>query len=137
MKVIRKNGRMAEAGAPLGGAFVGVVSQLPLLVYDTEQLAELIFVEFDSDAHTHWHTHDAGQVLLLVEGQGAVVTESESVRLNVGDCVVAAPGERHWHGSAPETGGGAVFLAASLGGEEWFDAPVLLDGSSESGESGA
>lgn len=133
MKVVRRNVRMKEAGSPLGGAFVGAVSQLPLLVYDTEQSVELIFVEFGAAAHTHWHTHDAGQVLLLVEGEGTVVTEDESVTLSAGDCVIAPPGERHWHGSIPGSAGGAVFLAASLGGEEWFEAPLLIDRPAESG----
>ena len=60
-------------------------------------------VTFEPGARTHWHTHPVGQVLHVLSGVGRVQKEGEPVRvLRPGDTAVIAPGERHWHGAAPD-----------------------------------
>jgi quercetin dioxygenase-like cupin family protein len=54
-------------------------------------------------ARTHWHVHDAGQIIEVTSGEGIVATRGgDAVRVRGGDVVYAAPGEEHWHGAAPD-----------------------------------
>lgn len=60
-------------------------------------------VTFEPGARTAWHTHPLGQTILIVSGLGRVQREggaAETVR--PGDIVFFAPGEKHWHGAAPQ-----------------------------------
>ena len=60
-------------------------------------------VHFTPGARTAWHVHTAGQVLHIIEGVGRVQGETGPVRqVRPGDTVVVGPGERHWHGAAPD-----------------------------------
>ena len=60
-------------------------------------------VFFAPGAHTYWHTHEHGQLLQVVAGQGLICTAGESPQvISAGDSVWVPPGERHWHGAAPE-----------------------------------
>jgi quercetin dioxygenase-like cupin family protein len=73
-------------------------------------------VHFPPGVHTHWHRHASGQVLFIVNGRArvgirrdadeAAPTSSgtpERHELSPGDLVIAAPGEWHWHGAAPNS----------------------------------
>ncbi len=63
----------------------------------------LFRVSFEPGARTAWHTHPVGQVLHVLTGTGLVQREGEPVRpIHPGDTVFIAPGERHWHGAAPQ-----------------------------------
>ena len=61
-------------------------------------------VTFEPGARTAWHTHPLGQTLLVVSGLGRVQREGappiEEIR--PGDIVWFEPGEKHWHGAAPD-----------------------------------
>jgi quercetin dioxygenase-like cupin family protein len=75
-------------------------------------------VIFEPGARTYWHSHAAGQTLLINSGQGMVQTRDGDKRVvRAGDVVWAPPGEVHWHGAAPD-----AFLshtAVSLGLTSW------------------
>jgi quercetin dioxygenase-like cupin family protein len=75
-------------------------------------------VIFEPGARTYWHSHAAGQTLLVNSGQGMVETKDGDKRVvRAGDVVWAPPGEVHWHGAAPD-----AFLshtAVSLGLTSW------------------
>ena len=63
-------------------------------------------VTFSDGARTNWHTHSGPQWLFVVEGRVRVQVEGADAKdLEGGDAVVIAPGERHWHGAAPENQG--------------------------------
>jgi quercetin dioxygenase-like cupin family protein len=63
-----------------------------------------VFVTFEPGARTNWHTHPLGQLLIITAGQGRAQVEGGPIQvLNPGDQVWFAPGERHWHGAAPDT----------------------------------
>lgn len=58
------------------------------------------YVNFEPGARTAWHTHPAGQTLVVTEGSGWVQLEGEARRdLEPGDVVWTPPGVRHWHGA--------------------------------------
>jgi quercetin dioxygenase-like cupin family protein len=62
-------------------------------------------VSFEPGARTFWHTHPLGQTLHVLSGIGRVQAEGGPVRtIRAGDSVWIPPGEKHWHGAAPENG---------------------------------
>ncbi|MER9298441.1 cupin domain-containing protein [Mesorhizobium sp. M0621] len=61
-------------------------------------------VTFEPGARTAWHTHPLGQTLIVVSGLGRVQRQGGPVEeIRPGDVVWFAPGEKHWHGAAPQT----------------------------------
>jgi quercetin dioxygenase-like cupin family protein len=59
-------------------------------------------VTFEPGARTAWHTHPHGQLLQIVSGVGRVQKAGErAVEVRPGDVIWFEPGERHWHGAAP------------------------------------
>jgi quercetin dioxygenase-like cupin family protein len=62
----------------------------------------LFRVTFAPGGRTAWHTHPLGQTLHVLSGCGLVQLDGEPVKtIEPGDTVFIAPGERHWHGAAP------------------------------------
>jgi quercetin dioxygenase-like cupin family protein len=60
-------------------------------------------VRFDPGARTNWHTHPLGQTLYVLTGLGLIQTEGQTARtIRPGDVVWIPPGEKHWHGAAPQ-----------------------------------
>lgn len=60
-------------------------------------------VLFEPGARSHWHTHPAGQILLVTDGLGYYQEEGKPVRLlHKGDVIKALPGVKHWHGASPK-----------------------------------
>jgi len=63
-------------------------------------------VDFLSGARTNWHVHSGAQWLLVVGGRIRIQKSGEPAHdLEVGDAVVIAPGEKHWHGATPGSEG--------------------------------
>ena len=61
-------------------------------------------VTFEPKARNHWHTHPAGQVLIVTEGKGYVQKKGEPIKLLLqGDVVTIAGNEEHWHGATPDS----------------------------------
>jgi quercetin dioxygenase-like cupin family protein len=59
-------------------------------------------VSFEPGARTAWHTHPLGQTLHILSGVGRVQhAGGKVVEVHPGDTVWFEPGERHWHGAAP------------------------------------
>jgi quercetin dioxygenase-like cupin family protein len=57
-------------------------------------------VNFAPGARTAWHTHPAGQMLIITTGQGWVQEEGKERRIvNPGDVVWIPAGVKHWHGA--------------------------------------
>lgn len=62
----------------------------------------VVIVTFEPGARTAWHTHPHGQLLRIMSGLGRVQKAGESVvEVFPGDVIWFEPGERHWHGAAP------------------------------------
>lgn len=60
-------------------------------------------VHFTPGARTAWHTHPLGQTIFVTEGVGRCQREGGPVEeIRPGDRVFFEPGERHWHGAAPD-----------------------------------
>jgi len=70
---------------------------------------------------TYWHTHEGGQLLIIVAGSGFVVDDDGANRVEAGDMVWTPPGVRHWHGGCSDRF--LIHTTVSVGGTEWH-APV-------------
>jgi quercetin dioxygenase-like cupin family protein len=83
-------------------SFVGPAQTKLLASGDDGESVHVYRVEFDDGGRTNWHTHSGAQWLLIVEGRVRVQKWGEAAQeVEVGDAVVIAPGEKHWHGAAP------------------------------------
>ncbi len=57
-------------------------------------------VSFEPGARTAWHTHPAGQTLVVLSGEGWVQVRGEARReIHPGDVVWIPPHVLHWHGA--------------------------------------
>lgn len=61
-------------------------------------------VAFEPGARTAWHVHPGGQTLVITAGTGRVQRWGEAVQeVRAGDVVRIPPGQKHWHGAAPQS----------------------------------
>ena len=59
---------------------------------------------FEVGAHTNWHVHPRGQVILVEEGPVFVQRRGEPLRmLQKGESDFTPPGVEHWHGAGPDS----------------------------------
>ena len=82
--------------------FTGAVQIEPLSAHESISTS-VLRVSFAPGARTAWHTHPAGQILLVTSGNGLVATREWSRRIGVGDVVEIPAGVEHWHGAAVST----------------------------------
>jgi len=81
-------------------------------------------VTFEPGARTAWHTHPLGQTLLVLSGLGRVQREGGAIEeIRPGDIVWFPPGEKHWHGAAPDCAMSHVAIAEALDGRsvDWLE----------------
>jgi quercetin dioxygenase-like cupin family protein len=101
---IAKSGSVpTRRGAP--ESFKGTVWQDPIIEAPAPARIRATRVSFEPRARTAWHTHPLGQTLHVVSGVGRAQAWGGPIReIRPGDTVWIAPGEKHWHGAAPESG---------------------------------
>jgi quercetin dioxygenase-like cupin family protein len=62
----------------------------------------VVVATFEPGARTAWHAHPHGQLLQILSGVGRIQKAGEGVaEVRPGDVIWFGPGERHWHGAAP------------------------------------
>lgn len=99
MKVLRGESRPTRRGS--SDYFTGLVLQNP--IYEEADRARAVSVTFTPGARTFWHTHPRGQTIHVVSGVGRAQAQGGPVvELHAGDTVAFMPGEKHWHGAAPD-----------------------------------
>jgi quercetin dioxygenase-like cupin family protein len=116
MRIAR--GRANAPSEKRSATFTGNVWADPVLPAEDGVTVNAVF--FEPGARTHWHSHDAGQVLHITHGQGYLMCRDGSGGfLTAGDVAHIAPGEEHWHGAAPDSY--MLHVAVSIGGHEWLE----------------
>jgi quercetin dioxygenase-like cupin family protein len=97
----------AGAQAPVYGApenFTGRVRVDPLFGAEPAISASGAYVTFEPGARSAWHTHPAGQRLVVTAGTGLTQEWGKPIKvIREGDVVVCPPGVKHWHGAGPGT----------------------------------
>jgi 4-carboxymuconolactone decarboxylase len=100
---IARSGTQASQQGPAAN-FTGSVRVDPLFQPAGGNRAAGSLVTFDAGAHSAWHTHPTGQVLIVTAGTGRVQQWGQPVdEIRVGDVVRIPPDVKHWHGAAPAT----------------------------------
>jgi 4-carboxymuconolactone decarboxylase len=81
-------------------------------------------VTFEPGARTAWHSHPAGQILIVTAGTGRVQPWGHRVEeIRTGDVVRIPPGQKHWHGASPQTSMTHIAITEPLGGTnvQWME----------------
>ena len=100
---IQRAGSQASTKGPADW-FTGTVRIDPLIAAPEPARVQSASVTLEPGARTAWHTHPLGQTLIVLTGVGRAQRWGGPVEeIRPGDVVWFAPGEKHWHGSAPET----------------------------------
>jgi quercetin dioxygenase-like cupin family protein len=97
---------VAERQSNLGPSenFTGTVTVTSLFEATEQSNATGSLVEFTPGARSAWHTHPAGQTLIVTSGIGWTQIEGEEKAIiRAGDVVNCPPDLRHWHGATATT----------------------------------
>jgi 4-carboxymuconolactone decarboxylase len=81
-------------------------------------------VVFERGARTAWHTHPLGQLLIVTAGTGRVQRWGDPIdEIRQGDVVWIPPGQKHWHGAAPNTSMTHIAILEQLEGKavDWME----------------
>lgn len=100
---ISRAGTQASVAAP-EQFFTGRARVDPLFPATDAINAAGAYVTFEPGARSAWHTHPAGQRLVVVSGVGLTQEWGKRVQeIRPGDVVVCPPDVKHWHGATPTT----------------------------------
>jgi quercetin dioxygenase-like cupin family protein len=122
MEIMRAGSRPSGRGA--AEYFTGQVRQDPVNEAPAPARVRAVWVSFEPGARTAWHTHPLGQTLVVTAGLGrAAVWGGPVEELRPGDVVWIPPGEKHWHGAAPQVAMTHLAIHESLEGRhvEWLE----------------
>lgn len=104
--------------------FTGTVWIDPLFPKKETTKAMGAIVAFEPGARTAWHTHPAGQTLIVASGLGWVQREGGPIEeIRPGDVVWFEPNEKHWHGAAPNKAMSHIAIQEEVDGEvvSWME----------------
>lgn len=100
---ISRAGTQASAAGP-AEFFTGRVRVDPVWAADASINTSGAWVTFEPGARSAWHTHPAGQRLVVLSGVGLTQEVGKPVQvIRPGDVVACPPGVKHWHGAGPTT----------------------------------
>ncbi|SHM65818.1 (R)-mandelonitrile lyase [Roseibium suaedae] len=115
MKII-KSGTNASVKGP-DDWFTGTVRVDPLFAAEEPGRTSGAHVTFEPGARTAWHTHPAGQTLIVTFGRGRVQREGGPIEeISQGDVVWFPAEEKHWHGAATDTAMSHIAIQESING---------------------
>ena len=79
---------------------------------DSSINSQISLAVFGPNAKLNWHSHSAGQILLITQGKGYYQEKGKPVQVvHTGDVVKCLPDVEHWHGSTPTSG--VTYIAVS------------------------
>jgi quercetin dioxygenase-like cupin family protein len=120
---ITRAGAQASAVGP-ADFFTGRVRVDPVWPADGNINASGGLVTFEPGARSAWHTHPAGQRLVVIAGVGLTQEWGRSVQvIRPGDAIWCPPGVKHWHGAGPTTGMTHLAVTGTLDGKNvtWME----------------
>lgn len=105
--------------------FTGNAWHTPLVENDSVFTTLAGNVVFEAGARSNWHTHPAGQILLVTSGTGYHQIEGETKEIiRKGDVVQCPPGVSHWHGASADSSMTHIYIIPNTeqGIVEWGEA---------------
>ncbi|WP_232135086.1 (R)-mandelonitrile lyase [Luteimonas fraxinea] len=121
-RIIRAGDQPSSEGPSI--SFTGRVRVDPLFPVDESVNASGAYVTFEPGARSAWHSHPAGQRLIVVAGVGLTQEWGKPVQeIRPGDVVICPAGVKHWHGAASTTGMTHLAVSGVLDGNtvEWME----------------
>jgi quercetin dioxygenase-like cupin family protein len=80
-------------------------------------------VTFEPGSRSAWHSHPAGQVLVVTSGTGWVQQwKGQKREIKPGDVIWTPPGVTHWHGATATNGMTHLAITETVGGKnvDWM-----------------
>ena len=115
MEIFRAGTRPSAAGP--ADWFTGKVRIDPMFAAEEPGRTSGAHVTFEPGARTAWHTHPAGQTIIITFGHGRVQRDGGPVEdVSQGDIVWFPAGEKHWHGASPDTAMSHIAFQESIDG---------------------
>lgn len=85
--------------------FTGKAWNVGLVANDTLYNTIVGNVYFEPGARSNWHTHPAGQILIILDGVGFHQIKGQVKQtIRKGDVVKCPPNVEHWHGASHDIG---------------------------------
>lgn len=113
-------------GTPAPAAYFTGAAWLNILVPKDETGSYTIGnVVFEAGSRNYWHTHPAGQILLILDGEGYYQERGKPARpIRKGDVVVIPSYVEHWHGATNKSSLThlAITNNSKEGGVNWLTA---------------
>lgn len=82
-------------------------------------------VYFEPGARSNWHSHPAGQILIITDGIGYHQMEGKEIEIiKKGNVVKCPPNVKHWHGASADVGLQQLYIIPNTekGIVEWKEA---------------
>ena len=120
---IARAGSQPSAAGP-DAFFTGRVRVDPVWPADEHINASGANVTFEPGARSAWHTHPAGQRLVVVSGVGRTQEWGKPVQeIRAGDVLWCPPSVKHWHGASPTTAMTHLAVTGTLDGKNvnWME----------------
>lgn len=122
-QTIMRAGSQASSKGP-AEYFTGNVRVSPLFPANPTTPVSGAYVSFETGARSAWHTHPAGQHLIVTAGAGWIQEWGGPViEIREGDVVWCPPGVKHWHGASPTSALTHIALTGTVNGKnvEWLE----------------
>ena len=85
--------------------FTGNTYNIGLVDADSTFTTAVGNVYFEPGARSNWHSHPAGQILIITDGVGYHQIEGQPIEIiKKGSVVKCPPNVRHWHGASADVG---------------------------------
>lgn len=99
------NTPQAPAGTKRGAAdYFNGTAWVTMLAGDNPTDCTVADVTFEPGTRNSWHSHPAGQILVVTAGRGYYQEKGQPAQLlRAGDTVSIAPGVVHWHGATADS----------------------------------
>ena len=120
---ITRAGTQAATAGP-AEFFTGRVRVEPVWPADDHLNASGSMVTFEPGARSAWHTHPAGQTLIVTAGSGWVQQwGGKAQEIKSGDVVRIPAGVKHWHGATANTGMTHIAIQEAVDGKavDWLE----------------
>jgi quercetin dioxygenase-like cupin family protein len=122
VKITRNASAPSKPGADPEN-FTGIVRVDNFSTPEPPGRASTASVTFAPGARTVWHTHPAGQTIIILAGKGRVQRAGGPIEeVGPGDTVFFAAGEKHWHGATADHGMTHIAVTENIDGKsvDWL-----------------
>lgn len=104
--------------------FTGSVRIDPLFSATRQMPVSGAYVTFEPGARSAWHTHPAGQTLVVTAGIGLTQEWGGPIQtIRPGDVIQCPAGVKHWHGASPYAAMTHMAITGDVNGKnvEWLE----------------